>query len=73
MQWIVTFRSDTSPADIEATLRQAGAVRLPSHEDVPLGSKKIAVNVEGPAELSARFKKSALVLGVFPSSEMTVY
>lgn len=73
MQWIVVFRGKTIETAMRELLAAASAHEVGNGDPVPLEPDEISLVVEGPDDLNRRLDCEALVSGVYPSSEMSLY
>ena len=73
MNWIVVFRGKAFGAAMRELLADASACAAEDCDPVPLEPDEISVEVEGPDDLNRRLQGKALVSGVYPNSEMTLY
>jgi len=73
MRWIVVFRGRKIESAMKEIIEQASASVVEDGDPVPLDADEITLVVDGPNDLNQRLKGHALVSGVFPSSEMSLY
>ena len=79
MRWLVVVDSNvlidskTLPAVLKKLLAKASARLAPFSDPVPLSGGETSIEVEGPEDLPGRLEQAAVVKGVYPSSDLTLY
>jgi hypothetical protein len=73
LNWLLTVKADLPAERLRAVLQKLGAEIAPDAPAVPLDANEQTVAVEGPKDLPARAEAVPEIIGVYPSSELTLY
>ena len=73
MRWLVTFDADLADEDLAARLAEAGGTLPEDASRVPLGEKEATVEVEASHDAVKRLRLLPGIIGVYPSSDLTLY
>ena len=73
MKWLVTFAPGVDLESANALLTAHGAKAISPADITPMENAEWVAAIDGPDDLSASLRNSALVRGVYPNSEMTYY
>ena len=73
MIWIVTFQAKLTDDELVACLTEAGGTPPKDLWRIPLGEGEASVEIEADAATAEKLRAVPGIIGVWPSSELTLY
>jgi hypothetical protein len=73
MEWLVTFKKNVAPEEIQRLLTRSGCDTGAGISPLPLDDVEQVVNASGPADLPQRLASEEGVVNVYPNSSLELY
>jgi hypothetical protein len=72
-RWLITLAPSADRQEIEAQLSAVGGWADPNRAPITFDTGEVVIEVAGPGDLPARFQGQPGVVGIHPSSDLTLY